>query len=138
MKGGIVVEELEWGGMEVIHLVLLVAIAIVGHLLVVRARGRLLDRVAELTGAPVGSIVGVADAVLALLYVSFIAASVGVPTGFGVTPAMEVERMLNNVALFALYLATLNVIGLGLVYRLSYGLEGWPGREYRLPNPARA
>jgi hypothetical protein len=39
--------------------------------------------------------------------------------------------MLDNLALFAIYVVVVNLIGLAVVHRRSYGLDGWPDAQYR-------
>ena len=125
-------ERLEWGGLPVVHLIVLVAIAVVGHLALRRTRRPILDRIHELTGGPTYALAGFADTVLGLLYVAFIAATFGFEGARDAT-VVDAGRVLDNLALFAIYVVVVNLFALRAVYRRSASLDGWPDEKYRTP-----
>lgn len=118
----------EWGGLQVFQIVAFVGLALTAHLVMAHARKPLVKKVHEDTRAPVRELFLIADAVLVLLYLAFIAASFTLVGG--VDPKdYEIDQVLNRLAGFAVYVAALEVSALTLIVRLSHGMDPWPSRH---------
>lgn len=116
-----------WTLLQLAEIAAFAAIAGATHRYVIRRRGPFADAVVATGGASLRSVFAVADAVAALVYLAFVSAVVPAqdPTLSG--PA-GLEGALDQVALFALLVAFVQVVLHMVVHRVAAHLEPWPPR----------
>ena len=121
---------MSWG-LQLTQLLLLALIAISCHVLVGRARRPLIASLDGLAAGLMDPLAAISDVVAGLLYIAFAAATVPFDGTRSVGP-LQVEAMMDSIALFAVLVAVVQLSSLAMLHRLAHHLEPWPPRSTEL------
>ncbi|MDQ3958403.1 MAG: hypothetical protein M3273_08795 [Actinomycetota bacterium] len=120
--------------LQVLEVAALVAIAVPTHVCMARIRRPYLAHLEEVAGKVVRPFAEISDVIAALLYVGFAAATVPV-SGGAVVPSHTVESVFDSVALFAVFVATVQLVSLVTLRRVADHHDPW---LHAPPEPAAA
>lgn len=116
---------MRWSTLEILEVAALASVALVTHAIMRRFRRPFIAALEGLAGPPVRGLAAVSDVVSGLLYLGFGAAAVPLD-GTGRVTSYQIESAFDTVALFAVLVATVQVVNLLALHRAASHLESWP------------